>query len=89
MQGYLATLFGAFTLACTPGAAIPVPGGWHATPDLWITPEVVDEYPAFAGAVVRAADAYCRAGHHCIRVHVGRGPNEVRVADTAAETGSS
>lgn len=68
---------------CSPFAApLPVPGGWTGDPALWLTPAIVAELPTVADAFVAQADRYCRAGHRCIRVRVGRGTNEVRLTDS-------
>lgn len=77
-----AAVAAALAVSCAPGTTLPIPGGgWTGAPTLHVTPELVDEFPAVAAALVEAADDYCRAGLGCVKVVIGRGAHEAMVLD--------
>lgn len=76
-------------LACSPANPLATPDGWTSDPTLWVTPELQRERPEVVQELVRAADVWCRAGHVCVQVRMGRGPNEARIVDDVHAIGAS
>lgn len=77
-------LLALIVVGCTPQNA---PAWLVSDPTLYVTPELADEKPEYAQALVSGADWYCRNGYACVQILIGHGTNEARLVDNVDAIG--